>query len=454
MPAGESFVTKGAMLMEELGMWVAVPARAIVGSTGTAAAGETLAQHTSGAMSRQHSRSAAGPALSGKHDDLGMPAESEVPNMTAPQPPADPRGSAKPVRANSSAVKVRHGRAAGSDQQPLAASRQRQRPRPRRAPAVPLAVITDRAADRSDAGLISTSAGSVVIPIYERADAALGDAAPAHPAARGSAPAQDRNVLDAGDLLKSNIVARPACSADAMSDESADGRVPAAARLGASLDVLVAASEMAPAAVDSRRSVQQSTEESAHSKVQPTATNPAQHSMGKERARASGAQAAMPLPAVATLSLTASRAVPSGEHRIARTQRVGQHANAGSTRVPRLRDDVDATSQRPGSAAEQAAHMPSPSALLQTSARHSNGMPTGKEMQPDTAGQPDAASAVADTSAAAHHHRPMKRRREAVALGSYPSTTGKPPHDSSQLVIKILSPAVGSMSYAAAWWPT
>ena len=414
-------------------MWVAVTPEALTGSIEILAGHGPFGSRTAAVeprrseapQKRQQTRPAAQAAVAGQHSDAALLDTSMVSTSTgAGYRRANLPQTARPVDASSKASKLRHDLAASFDQQ---ANSQRQRPRPRQALA--LAVINDRAAAALESGLNGRSAASEAIPVYERAAAALGGAAPASQPAAGGCTSAQANSVAAGadsleDVINAEVVRRAArlSAADAslpdQPDQQVQGHLEAA---GASGVVAVLGQGRSHAATEAP-SAQHPGNESQHGDAQPIADIRAdQSSMGDGKAHASAPHAAVMQPETAALSLEAGQGPPIARPLAAEAQLDVYDATAAHPPVLASTSGAASSSRRLDSSAEGAMDVPPHSASLHADGdrrNHVQGI-AGFRMQPVL---PTAAGHVA----AATHGRPKKRRRKAVALGSDAPMTGNP----------------------------
>ena len=410
--AGENFVTKGARLMEELGMWLTVPAQALtrlgnptVGHAPSAQPKRSVEPRQSLVLDpqlRKHSTAAAAAAAAapGQHAEPALFAQSRLATV------------------------------AGSGQQPISTSSQRQRPRPRRAATVVLDVIDDRTARVSDAGLPNEPPASAAVPIYERAAAALGGAAPAQPAAWECKAADlsqsiPHQLEGGAEVLQTqhSVLERSATAAEApVPALTAPDHLAAASVAGRRIVLTKNSIAIASPEPDGERAVQQSAEDEKHIDVWAAAASPVDDGIDAAGGvSAPAACGALPLPEVAALSLEAGQAVPTAQHDAAGVRQGLQSPAAVPAETIESLPGHTSALWSPESGARRGADGPSAPASQQAGAGRSS---AGVEIQPDgvvKAQQPEEAAA---NGATATHRRRKKRRRSDLALDPDDSSNG------------------------------
>ena len=378
-------------------MWVTVPAQilarpaSIPAASGAAAGiGGILTRKqpvASGCQVQPPARLPATRSRSGQHPGRDMPESMFASASGAAHSQAGHSASARLVDASKSAARPRSGTADGSGHQPVGKSNQRQRPKPRRAPAVVLEVIDDRAAHGAPAQLSAGPATSAAVPIYERAAAGLGAAVPAQPSALGSVAAGGTTSA-AGERLASiaSVQAEQAArQGSAAGADAAAAHCPVDVHIqgGPDLGDGITGAVAAPLPLHHAARATPATEQQAGEQHQADARSAdpvAGGSLGDKGTRAPAAHGTVPLPEIAALSLDASLEVATAGHAAAEVQPALQNSAAAQTDV-----------QEPGTRAETNA---------------------GGRTQTSSAAAATQSSAAVDLRVAALR-RPKKRRRKA-----------------------------------------
>ena len=413
-------------------MWVTVPAQTVTGAASAPAAGSLVTQSRGeieprqaeeyGPQLRQPADAAEGLTANGQH---GGPAMSGGKVLSeAAQLGAGLSAAERPTKAVKSAMKRRRGTAAAAGHQPAAVSSQRQRPKPRRAAAVILDVIDDRTAYGAASELSTGPAASAAVPMYERAEAALGGAAPAQPTASACGRSDNAGSEPLGSVasVQASQAApvRSAAGAGApLLNRPADGHVQVDPNLGNGTLV-------SPMAAQALLLHQGHLADEQHQADARSVDRIAGGTPGDGVTPAPAVHAALPLPEVAALSLEATHAVATTVHAAAAMQLVVQHAAAVYTEIQGPAIGADPALKPPDSAVERAAEVTSPVESPPKPGARGDSLQSlvSNEMQPSSATVADESAAAADHIAAGTQRRPKKRRRKAAALGSNGSLPG------------------------------
>ena len=425
--------------MEELGVWVTVPAQILAGSAITPAADKTVAQirasakperpEASGSQMRQPTRSPATTATDAQHRGPALP-DSIPTSASGSAHSAGRTASALPVSASEPAMKARRGMPAGTGRQPVETSSQRQRLKPRRAPAVILDVIDDRMANGADGELDTGPAASAAVPVYERAAAALGTAVPTQPGEPGCTMTADGGPSAANASVQAEQAAPQgsAAGADATAaNRPADGHAQAAPSVGNGM-LVSQLGEPAVSLTDEAGScpIERPAEEQ-HQIAARSADLVAGNDRSDRGTPAPAVHAASPLPEVAALSLEATHdAVTAAEHEAAEMQLVVQHAAAAHAEVQGPSSGADSIEQPHGSIAGRAANVASPAESPPGTAAHGDRAQriSVDGVQPSGVTAAIQSAAAAGQSATGTQRRPKKRRRKATGLRNDGSLSG------------------------------
>ena len=373
-----------------------------------------------------------------------VPAGSKLHASTRPQPVRTDTSAAGRPLAAPRVARTSVNASVGPPDKQVEAAGQRQRPKPRRGPPVTLAVIDDRAADRSSVPAVEILPHAPT-PIYDRAAAVLGNGGNQAPAARRSSamPATEGpSDGPATDELQQGAAGRPELPVSRAAGALAEGRtadrqllsgpelVPGPHEpVGRSLPFSCSESESQPKAVpgggrDGRR--------------QPESTTAAPTIGANDgmRPHLAGQEAALK---VATLSLGDAQAVlaSAGEAEALQVQ----EPDVDATEAARSRsadgvsnsqcNDAVAAATTAQDAAPPPLSSPAAAADLEVSFRHMN----------------KATAPAPEHDAAATHHRQKRRRSTAIGV-DFPAGEHI---DSLSRVISLLLTAVAP--HACSWLP-